>query len=267
MTDKLTREFKKLEQTYRIAPGPINGPEWASEGVENLFDFFNSTAHLWDQRFSSEYAELHRAVAAQIPETDAAITLLDVGCGTGLELEYIFARAPNEMVTAMDFSPRMLAALATKYADLDDQIQVVEASCIEWPTGLGRFDFVVSVLCVHHFPPETKLGVYSNFRNVLVEGGVYIEGDQATTPAQEREGLALYHQWIEKLQGGAKGEWNYDVTLTPETNQQLMREAGFPSTAVRWATSPAGEDFHVVLVATEEAICKDFGCSSNAHQG
>ena len=92
------------------------------------------------------------------------------------------------------------------------QIELLEASCVAWPAGLQGFDYVVSVLCVHHFPPETKRQIYRNFLLSLKPSGAYVEGDRSWARADGEEAalLDLYHAWIGKLPGGSKGEWNFD---------------------------------------------------------
>ena len=203
----LDAEFERLRATARIAPPPTGDgfPDWTQDGVESLIDFFDNTAHLWDSKFEARYADLHRQVAAQIPTTSDAIRILDVGCGTGLELQHVFKRAPNARITALDQSPRMLAELAAKFEDRASQIQLVSASCLEWPQELGQFDYVISVLCVHHFPPDTKRGVYGDFVSSLETGGLYIEGDQVAPVGSEAELLRLYDAWIARLPGGDRG--------------------------------------------------------------
>ena len=244
----LDQQFEELRASARIAPPPSGDgfPGWTRDGVESLFDFFDNTAHLWDWKFEERYADLHREVAAQIPTTSSAIRILDVGCGTGLELQHVFQRAPNAQICALDQSPRMLAELAAKFEDRASQIELVEASCLEWPPGLGQFDYVISILCVHHFPPDTKRGVYTDFVSSLGTGGRYIEGDQVAPAESEAELLRLYDGWIAKLPGGDRGEWNFDVTLSIESNRRLLAEAGFANTEVAWQ-----EDGHAVTVSTQ----------------
>ncbi|MCM1579572.1 MAG: class I SAM-dependent methyltransferase [Ruminococcus sp.] len=43
--------------------------------------------------------------------------MLDLGCGTGLELEEYFKICPTAAVTAMDLSAGMLGAMAAKFPD------------------------------------------------------------------------------------------------------------------------------------------------------
>ena len=224
---KLDAEFERL----RVVSGRIaRDPGGVGMDVESLPDFFNNVAHLWDAKFAADCAPLHRATAMRITPTDRRLRILDVGCGTGLEIEYILERAPNAQITALDLAPRMLAELERKYAPQMTQIETIQASCVDWPDGLEGFDYVISILCVHHFPPETKRGIYRSFKSALAANGAYIEGDQCAglvADAEEASTLELFEDWIAKLPGGSRGEWNYDITLSVETNQRLLREAGF----------------------------------------
>ena len=236
----LDEEFERLRESGRV----LRDPGGIGYDVESLPDFFNAVAHLWDAKFAVACDRLHRAVAAQLPATREPLRILDVGCGTGLELTHIFERVPNAEITAMDQAPRMLAELGRKYSARMGQITLLEASCVEWPSGLVDFDYVVSVLCVHHFPPDTKVGIYRNFREALKPGGAYVEGDQMTDGRAGAEDHGDFERSIAKLPGGRIGEWNYDVTLNYETNRQLLREAGFGQVERRWRG-----DGEAVLVA------------------
>jgi len=243
----LDEEFERLRESGRV----LRDPGGIGYDVESLPDFFNAVAHLWDAKFAVDCDRMHRAVAAQLPATREPLRILDVGCGTGLELTHIFERVPNAEITAMDQAPRMLAELGRKYAARMGQITLLEASCVEWPadrvasaTRLVDFDYVVSVLCVHHFPPDTKVGIYRNFRHALKPGGAYVEGDQMPDGPAGAEDHGEYERAIAKLPGGRIGEWNYDVTLNFQTNRQLLREAGFGQVARRWQG-----DGEAVLVA------------------
>ena len=226
----LDAEFERLRESGRVA----RNPGGIGYDVESLPDFFNNVAHLWDAKFAADCAALHRATAAQIPLADECVRILDVGCGTGLELAHIFERTPNAQVTAMDQAPRMLAELRGKYVARLGQITLLEASCVEWPAGLAGYDYVVSILCVHHFPPDTKVGIYRNFKEALKPSGVYIEGDQMTSGPAHREDHGDFEKSVAKLPGGRVGKWNYDVTLNDETNRRLLREAGFERVERAW---------------------------------
>jgi tRNA (cmo5U34)-methyltransferase len=247
-------EFRRISQNCDHAPGPQGEgfPAWAGDGViEDLPQFFDGTAHVWDARFAANYRFLHQAVADQIPCTDAPLTILDVGCGTGLELEYIFQRAPNARITGMDQAPRMLTELWRKYTKRTGQIDLVQCSCLDWPADLKDFDYALSILTLHHFPPKTKPGIYADIRSALKDGGHYIEGDQMVEPEVAAENLKLFNAWIAKLPGGEQGQWNYDVRLSVEANRQLVLDAGFLDCNKAWDDDDESSDGHAVLVATK----------------
>ena len=248
---EILEEFKRIKEACTRAPGPSGDdvPEWAKDGVESLPEFFNGAAHLWDAKFRDDYSDLHAATAARIPQTNTPITIIDVGCGTGLEFEYIFKRAPNARITGLDQAPRMLEQVRQKYYDFKNQITLIESSCLDWPDSLSDFDFVISILTVHHFPPNGKLGIYRNIRSALKASGTYIEGDQAASPEQEASNLDGFNSWISKLPGGSQAAWNYDVTLTVETNVRLLREAGFISFDSKWVNGDDQDNGHAVIVA------------------
>jgi len=69
---------------------------------------------------------------------------LDLGCGTGLELDFIFARAPNARVTAIDISSEMLAKLKAKLgrSQYGPQVEVPQGSYLTIPFPAGGFDML-----------------------------------------------------------------------------------------------------------------------------
>ncbi|MBO4367117.1 MAG: GNAT family N-acetyltransferase, partial [Clostridia bacterium] len=57
--------------------------------------------------------------------------ILDLGCGTGLELGYYFDRVPAARVTGIDLAPGMLEALRQKYPDKD--LELIQGSYFDVP--------------------------------------------------------------------------------------------------------------------------------------
>ena len=245
----LMEEFKRIRDSCpQGRPQGSDLPDWNGETVPSLPEFFNGTAHLWDEIYGA--SGLHVNTAAQIPETRDAITILDVGCGTGLEFEYVFQRAPNAQILGLDQAPRMLDQVRRKYSDRMNQITLIESSCLDWPSSLSDFDFVISCLTVHHFPPDVKRVIYRSIRAALKDSGAYIEGDQSS-PSPEREAgtMNVFNAWIAKLPDGRRGGWNFDVTLTVETNTRLLRETGFTMCEVKWEKRDERGRGDVVIVA------------------
>ena len=245
------RELDEIRAGVRKAPDPPaeNAPDWL-HGVEEMRDFFDSAARVWDDVFGPEGNDtLYRAVAEQIPETADAVHILVLGCGTGLELNNIFECVPNARITGIDLAPGMLAELRKKFRDRSGQIELIEGSYVDVPLGENRFDYAVATLTVHHLPPEAKLGLFRNVLTALKPGGSYIEGDQSHSAEHEAMVLRWYNEYIATLPGGDRGQWNYDITLCAETEQRLLREAGFSQVEMTWEKRHDSGEGRAVFVA------------------
>ena len=195
--------------------------------MEDLRDFFSMAADIWDEKFGPASSMLYVEVAAQIAPTEKKIRILDLGCGTGLELDQVFQRAPNATITGIDLAPGMLERLRKKYRERLHQIHLIQANYLDVPFGEEEYDYAISTLTVHHLPPENKAIVYRKIRKALKDGGSYMEGDQTTSEAGEREGLERFRSEVAKLPDAGRARWNYDITLSTGTNMRLLREAGF----------------------------------------
>jgi len=80
---------------------------------EEMKSFFDLRVESYDEHMSSnveDFNEFYSMIAAPFEKTDRLIEVLDVGAGTGIELEFIFAKAPNAKITAVDLSEEMLLA-------------------------------------------------------------------------------------------------------------------------------------------------------------
>ena len=231
----IDKRFEDIHKKVRRAPGPKgeNVPEWIEDGVADLYSFFNSTAELWDQKFGTEKsAVLYQAVAEQIAASDGTVRILDLGCGTGLELEAVYAKVPNAKITGIDVAPNMLDQLRSKFSDRMGQITLIQGHYLDLPLGEGIYDYAIATLTLHHLPPDNKVRVYEKIRTALKEYGIYIEGDQSCVP--EEEDFHWYDEYVSKLPGGDRAQWNFDITLSVETNMRLLYEAGFSDVRLAW---------------------------------
>ena len=90
--------------------------------------------------------EFYKFTAAQLP-TKPESEILDLGCGTGLELEEYFLLNP-------DLSDAMLKSLAAKFPD--KKLHLICGSYFDVPLGCEKFDSAVSVESLHHFTAEVS---------------------------------------------------------------------------------------------------------------
>ena len=114
--------------------------------------------------------EFYPFTAQQLPAAPGA-HLLDLGCGTGLELEYYFPLNPGAVVTGIDLAAGMLAALHEKFAD--KSLTLIQGSYFDVPLGHAQFDAAVSVESLHHFTQAEKLPLYQRLHAALKPAGSF----------------------------------------------------------------------------------------------
>ena len=162
--------------------------------------------------------------------------LLDIGCGTGLELASIYRRFPDVQVTGIDLSRDMLNRLEEKYRAKG--IRLIQADYFQYPFASGRYDAALSFETLHHFPYEKKGDIYQKLFHALKSGGYYVECDYIACCAEE-EALCLeqYHRRREK-NGVPDGQLvHIDIPLTLDHQIELIRGAGFQRVDVRYENS------------------------------
>ncbi|NSW90134.1 MAG: GNAT family N-acetyltransferase [Firmicutes bacterium] len=143
----------------------IPDPEWNFNcNVEEMAGFFDVRAGGYDShmlRSATDIEDYKRAVLP-ISVSSNEINILDLGCGTGIELEHLFERVPNARVTCIDLSEKMLEILKNKYLSKSQQIKTICGSYIDWEYPKEFFDYVISSCTMHHFMQDIKVGIYRN---------------------------------------------------------------------------------------------------------
>ena len=202
-------------------------------------DFFAARLNGYDEHMRRDIlgaAEFYPATAALLPDAPGC-RVLDLGCGTGLELEYYFPRCPGARVTGIDLSGEMLAALGAKFPDRD--LTLIRGSYLELSLGEGEYDAAVSVESLHHFPGETKLDLYRRLHAALRPGGYFVLTDYFA--ADEGEEAAFFRELAElRRREGLDRETlvHFDTPLTLAHELELLREAGFaPEVQQSWGAT------------------------------
>ena len=128
--------------------------------LEKMDDFFAKRVNDYDEHMLNNIEgslEFYDYTASLLPK-DFKSKILDLGCGTGLELEKYFKLNPGAYVTAIDLSDAMLNKLKEKLPD--ENIEIILGSYFDVPFGEFKYDGAVSVESLHHFTPEEKLTLY-----------------------------------------------------------------------------------------------------------
>lgn len=84
-----------------------------STPLEEMDAFFTRRLSGYEAHMLAHWAADYENLAAAVPAD--AQRILDLGCGTGLELDAIFRRFPQMRVTGVDLSPAMLERLREKH--------------------------------------------------------------------------------------------------------------------------------------------------------
>lgn len=205
--------------------------------LEKMDDFFTARLEGYDHQMLVNVegcAEGYAAVARLLPA--GTKTLLDLGCGTGLELDEIFKRMPDAAVTGIDMTPAMLEALRRKYPEKD--LTLIAADYFTQDFGTDCFDAAVSVESLHHFTHDAKLGLYRKLYAALRPGGVYVECDYMVETQAEEDFYFAELARLKAEQGlDETAFYHYDTPCTVENQQKLLQAAGF---AVRFHSRKGG---------------------------
>ena len=219
----------------------LPSPEWDAQNLykpEAMGTFFNIRANTYNSVMLSNSSGWHgeedyKKLGTCFPKTDETVQILDIGCGTGIELDYIWEQCPNAHITCVDVSRGMLDLLLKNHPGSHDRTTIVEASYIDWLYPKDAYDIVVSNMTMHHLWPEEKIDVYRKILSTLKEGGVYIEGDFIVDDLMAEQYRRRYEIITASLPDKAKaGEYHIDIPCTLEVQKKLLRDAGFSSVEV-----------------------------------
>lgn len=194
--------------------------------LEKMSDFFTARIAEYDEHMLScveGCREGYVKMAELVPEK--ARTLLDLGCGTGLELSEIFKRIPDVEVVGIDLTQAMLEKLSEKYRDKN--LHLICGDYFEAPFGKD-FDCAVSFQTMHHFTKDKKLGLYKKLYDALAYGGFYIECDYMVT-SQTLEDLYFSEYDRKKKEQGLSDDefYHYDTPCTVDNQLAMLKKAGF----------------------------------------
>lgn len=144
------------------------------------------------------------------------MAVLDVGCGTGAQLE--FYQRFDCRLSGVDSSPSMLGIAKAR---LGQEADLRLGNAIDLPYPAGHFDLVISMLCLHEMKAELRPPAVEEMKRVLKENGRVLLIDHHPGPIKPIQG------WITKAvvliaEAAAGGEHfrNY---------RQFMASKGLPT--------------------------------------
>ena len=201
--------------------------------LEKMDEFFEARLDGYDEHMLTNIEsanEFYPFTANQLP-TSEHCHILDLGCGTGLELEQYDLCNPSARVTGIDLSQGMLSALKKKF--LHKEMTLICGSYFDVPFGVSLFDGAVSVESLHHFTKEEKVPLYTKLHRALKEGGYFILTDYFSLSDEEEQMHRQNLMALKAEQGIADlGFYHYDTPLTVKHETDALLEAGFSSVEV-----------------------------------
>ncbi|HOQ76820.1 MAG TPA: class I SAM-dependent methyltransferase [Thermoclostridium sp.] len=196
--------------------------------LEEMGSFFDRRADIYDSHMLEELqlSKFYDAIERCIAMSHRVESVLDLGCGTGLELERLFRQFEDARVTAIDLSEGMLEQLKRKFRDKVSNMEVICGSYFDVDFGNNRYDLALSTYSLHHFDHDEKLSLYQRVYESLKPGGRFINGDY-TLSADEEKFYMTENARIREAQGIDRGFFHYDTPMTAETERRLLEQAGF----------------------------------------
>lgn len=204
-----------------------------TEKLEKMDVFFENRIDGYDRHMLENIRgadEFYRFTAGLLPGA-AAASVVDLGCGTGLELEEYFKVNPDARVTGIDLSEAMLNVLAGKFPGKN--IKLINVSYFDFQFEPESFDAAVSVESLHHFTPQQKLALYKRLHAALRSGGYFILTDYfAPSDQLEKEYFENYESLKKEQNITDGGFYHYDTPLTARHEVDILKEAGFSSVEI-----------------------------------
>jgi len=219
--------------------------------LEEMSDFFNTRAPIYEKKHLEHVGgmESKQILASFFPSH--AKTMIDLGIGTGLELEAIFERFPDIEVTGLDIAQDMLKMVVEKYPD--KKIGLHCESYLDFDFGNCLYDVALSVMTLHHYNHAIKTDLYRKIYNSLNHNGIYIECDYMLTEHEydnPQEMEDFYFSDFERLKKEQSldhsKEYHYDTPCTVSNQKKMLLDAGFVNVKEVWRKNNT-----VVLVANK----------------
>lgn len=196
--------------------------------LEKMDEFFDNRTYGYEQHqldCIDSAKEFYKFTAAQLPYTVGA-KILDLGCGTGLELNEYFNINPHAIVTGIDLAGGMLHVLQNKV--FGDQITLINGSYFDVSFGKNMYDAAVSVESLHHFTMKQKIPLYKKLHQSLKKDGYFILTDyMADNDEIECRNFADFAKLKEEAGITNQAFYHYDTPLTLEHEKAALTAGGF----------------------------------------
>ncbi len=185
--------------------------------------------------------DLHRMVMLLLAErTQGPAHILVVGAGGGMETRAMAEAQPGWRFTGVDPSAAMLDLARQTLGSLSQRVDLVEGTIDQVPDG--PYGGATCLLTMHHLDRSARLHVLREIRARLKPGAALVTVEHAApTPDAARwmaRSVAFSDRsgpdW-DKARASGRKMTEHLTLLSPEAEQDLLREAGFEDVALFYA--------------------------------
>lgn len=181
----------------------------------------------------------HVLLAEHVPPDGRVLVL---GAGGGMELKVLAEASPAWRFTGVDPSAEMLVLAARTLGDLACRADLVQGFIESAPDI--EFDGAICLLTLHFLSLEERLRTLRELKRRLKPGAPLVIAHHSVPNALE-EKLAWFRRWAafvtangipgESAQSRATKVANRLPTLSPESEVELLEQAGFERTGLFYA--------------------------------
>lgn len=146
------------------------------------------------------YETAQDAVIRSLPfATDQPIRFVDLGGGSGRLVERLLHRYPASRATLVEPSGAFRELARRRLRPFGDRVAYSESRAQEgWNRSDAAFDAIVSTSALHHLDGGDKNAAFRRCSSALVDGGVFINGDEYRPPSDARY-RHLLEEWGEHM--------------------------------------------------------------------
>ena len=155
--------------------------------------------------------------------------VLDVGTGDGRLLGLVRLVHGDAEGVAVDFSPAMLDAARTRFADDDDVVVIEHDLDQSLDPSWGRFDLVVSSFAIHHVVDARKRELYREVFALLEPGGLFVNLEHVSSPSD-----ALHEAFLAEMGTDPADDDPSNQLAAIEPQLQWWRDIGFVDVDCFW---------------------------------
>ncbi len=154
--------------------------------------------------------------------------ILDLGTGDGRLLALVKLDRPQATAVAIDFSPVMLQAAQSRFAD-DPMVEIISHNFDDPLPDLGPFDAIVSSFAIHHCSHARKRSLYAEVYQLLEPGGIFCNLEHVASPTER-----LHDQFLQAIGYTRDTEDPANQLLSVEIQLEWLRSLGFIDVDCYW---------------------------------